>query len=264
MSDRRRPRRRPRPTLALAATAAALALAAPRTAAAQARCAAGTLAEYLDPAFACRLGGVTFSGFALLFFPDPERNVGVSTLEIDPALVGITPVRDASGVGFGFSGLSLAMTAAPGPGPVDGAAALALGFEFSGATVRSARVDASLLVDAPGLPGARLAGAAAVSSFVFGPGGACLEDEDVLEGPGERRLTRVGACRPVRPSEGLALYVLETELARGDATGTLGGGAAATLGQVTLDTVPEPTTVTLTGAGLLALLGAARRRRRAA
>jgi hypothetical protein len=265
-----------RPAAALTLTAA---LGAP--VGAQPACAAGALAGYLSPGFQCQLAGWRFFDFT--FDADAAAVPGTSAAAPDP--LGTTSVLtpfaglDALGrqtFGFDFSGFATVATAEPGATTGPGAGAIAgAGLAFQAESIDPSDVishtrldyllegtkttpDPTTLVSlVQGLAGPTLTGT----------GAQCMAVVDVLTGPGGGPRSAEHAClSPVQNSLRPILNVGSNAFQSLDPLDA-GGTTRARIDRITFvvpgvtQVVPEPATLALTGGGLLALAGLARRRR---
>ncbi|MDF1505553.1 hypothetical protein PYV61_21555 [Roseisolibacter sp. H3M3-2] len=254
--------------LSLAATLA------PAPAHAQAECAAGTLAAYLAPGFACRIDAWAFDEFDYFTFVDASP--GVSTFVPDAELLDVLPFRsvDADGrvsVGFEFLGLlSNVTTTASQRG------------DERGTAVAQVEFLAHSLLPAVGLVGARaglsavLDGTQPATAFALSQSfaqvvdiagaGACLDAATLSpDTPGFASDEHAGTCADGPSRE---LVVLAGSIARLDRDGddraatlfAFTGGSVERVTLVTTQVVPEPSTLARAASGLVGLAAAARRR----
>ena len=262
---------------ALAAAAAVLVI-APVRADAQGACAAGTLATYLSAGFSCRIGDWLFSQF--ISDAGVETHDGAEALAADAASATLTPFlsTDAQGrvtFGFDFAGLH---AAAGSHGTTTGSessyAGSSLGFWVTGLTTSArlagARLDGSFdgFNATPDILGTVSGVGATVDTF--GPA-SCL-DQQVHDDVGPT-VSLAGTCAAPHPDFAIAnvfAYAYADRLfdeGNPDALRPVDGFSMATLNRFELTqapdvtATPEPATVTLTAAGMLALAAALRRRR---
>lgn len=262
------------PSLLLLAAAALV----PTAARAQPTCAAGTLAAYLAPGFACRIGTFAFDEFD--FFGFEDASAGVSTFAPDAALLDVRPFRrvGADGhvaVGFDFFGLgSSVTTTGSARGGERGTAVAQIQFLAHALTpdagLVGARAGLTALLDGTA-PGTTFASTRSFAQILDIAGGAMCLDATTPSPAGSGFVVdeHVGTCAGAPAREIFALMGNGARLDRdgNDRPATLFAFTAGTVQSVTFVTaqvVPEPSTVVLTASGLLGLAAARRRRTRGA